>query len=67
MAANEDVKTTRLTDGACAAITLSIDVVPLIAGSRTSSIGLVKVVVKGEAVWRTEWKGLYVLKTCARN
>ena len=53
MAANDEVMTTRLTEGALALIALRIPVVPLIAGSRISFTGSVNLKWNGEAVWIT--------------
>jgi hypothetical protein len=53
IAAEEDVTTTRLTDGACSLIDRNIPVVPLMAGSRQSCTGSLKCSLYGDAVWTT--------------
>jgi len=53
MAADEDVRTTLFTVGACALMDLRIPVVPLMAGSRKSLTGSLTLRWYGDAVWMT--------------
>lgn len=66
MAANEEVRTTRLTAGAYFLMASRIDVVPLMAGSRISVFGSVNLKWNGDAVcWTYSMPGIWMTSSKA--